>query len=349
MTELEISKKLEIERVEKNLNSRPRRLRVSEGIRSLVAENEITPRQLVVPIFIKEGSDIKEQIDSMPGVFRFSPDSRLDAEVQEISDLGVKAVLLFGLPRKKDQLGSEAYNPKGVVQQGIRRIKQTFPEIVVIGDVCMCEYTDHGHCGIVNAQGFVENDTTTDFLAKIAVSQAQAGADIVAPSAMMDNQVLAIRKALDVSGVDNTAIMGYSSKYSSAFYGPFREAASSAPSFGDRRSYQMDPSNVREAIRETEMDIDQGADMIMVKPALSYLDVIRAVRERFNLPLAAYNVSGEYSMIKAAARNGWLEESRAIQEVLTSIRRAGADIIITYFAKEYLSNRAYSGSGEDSR
>ncbi len=345
MTKLEVSKKLEINRNENSVISRPRRLRLSEGIRSLVAETEITPKQFVVPIFIKEGSGIKEEISSMPGVFRFSPDSSLDAEIQEINDLGIKAVLLFGLPKKKDSLGSNAYNPDGVVQQAVSRIKQTYPEMVVICDVCMCEYTDHGHCGIVNAQGHVENDRTTEFLGKIAVSQAQSGADIVAPSAMMDNQVLAIRQALVSSGFERTAIMGYSSKYSSSFYGPFREAASSAPSFGDRKSYQMDPSNVREAIRETELDIEQGADMIMVKPALSYLDVIRAVREKFNLPLAAYNVSGEYSMIKAAARNGWLEESRAVEEVLTSIRRAGADIIITYFAKEFLSNRQDSRVG----
>lgn len=295
-----------------------------------------------MPIFVKEGSGIKEEIESMPGIFRFSPDSSLDAEVSDLEDLGINAVLLFGLPNKKDSSGSEAYNPSGVIQQAVRRIKQMIPEMVVICDVCMCEYTDHGHCGILNGRGYVENDKTAELLGKIALSQARAGADIVAPSAMMDNQVLEIRRALDASGFENTAIMSYSSKYSSAFYGPFREAASSAPSFGDRKSYQMNPPNVREAIREAQMDVEQGADIIMVKPALAYLDVIRAVREKFGLPLAAYNVSGEYSMIKAAALNGWLDGKRAMEETLTAIKRAGADIIITYFAKEFLSSKLNS-------
>ncbi len=295
-----------------------------------------------MPIFVKEGSGIKEEIESMPGIFRFSPDSSLDAEVSDLEDLGINAVLLFGLPSKKDSSGSEAYNPSGVIQQAVRRIKQMIPEMVVICDVCMCEYTDHGHCGILNGRGYVENDKTAELLGKIALSQARAGADIVAPSAMMDNQVLEIRRALDASGFENTAIMSYSSKYSSAFYGPFREAASSAPSFGDRKSYQMNPPNVREAIREAQMDIEQGADIIMVKPALAYLDVIRAVREKFGLPLAAYNVSGEYAMIKAAALNGWLDGKRAMEETLTAIKRAGADIIITYFAKEFLSSKLNS-------
>ena len=298
-----------------------------------------------MPIFVKEGSGIKEEIESMPGIFRFSPDSSLDAEVSDLEDLGINAVLLFGLPNKKDSSGSEAYNPSGVIQQAVRRIKQMIPEMVVICDVCMCEYTDHGHCGILNGRGYVENDKTAELLGKIALSQARAGADIVAPSAMMDNQVLEIRRALDASGFENTAIMSYSSKYSSAFYGPFREAASSAPSFGDRKSYQMNPPNVREAIMEAQMDVEQGADIIMVKPALAYLDVIRAVREKFGLPLAAYNVSGEYSMIKAAALNGWLDGKRAMEETLTAIKRAGADIIITYFAKEFLSSKLDSEKG----
>ena len=338
MTELEISRKPRTELPRSDSVSRPRRLRLTEGIRSLVAENEITPRQLVMPIFVKEGSRIKEEIDSMPGIFRFSPDSSLDAEIQDLKGLGINAVLLFGLPSKKDVLGSEAYNQSGVVQQAVRRIKQSFPEMVVICDVCMCEYTEHGHCGVLNGRGYVENDKTVELLGKIAVSQARAGGDVVAPSAMMDNQVLEIRRTLDANDFVNTAIMSYSSKYSSVFYGPFREAASSAPSFGDRKSYQMSPPNVREAIRETQLDVEQGADIIMVKPALPYLDVIRAVREKFDLPLATYNVSGEYSMIKAAALNGWLDGKRAMEECLTSIKRAGADIIITYFAKEFLSN-----------
>jgi porphobilinogen synthase len=324
---------------------RPRRLRLSDGIRSLVSENEITPGHLVMPIFVKEGSGIKEEIDSMPGIFRYSPDKSLDQEVSEINDLGIHAVLLFGIPRNKDAYGSESYNRNGVVQSAVRRIKETFPEMVVICDVCMCEYTDHGHCGLLNEQGRVENDKTTDVLGKIAVSQARAGADIVAPSAMMDNQVISIRSALDSSGFANIPIMSYSSKYSSAFYGPFREAASSAPSFGDRKSYQMDSANVREAIRETRLDIEQGADIVMVKPALPYLDVIRAIREKFDLPLAAYSVSGEYSMIKAAAFKGWIGEEQAVSEALTSIKRAGADIIITYFAKQFAKFRNSKGVG----
>ncbi len=271
----------------------------------------------------------------MPGIFRLSPDENLEREILEIQSLGIGGIIVFGLPKIKDPFGSEAYNVNGVVQQAVRRIKQTSSELVVICDVCMCEYTDHGHCGILNPRGQVENDRTIEFLARIAVSQANAGADIVAPSAMMDNQVLAIRQGLDSAGFESMPIMSYSSKYASAFYGPFREAAGSAPSFGDRKTYQMDPSNVREALRETRIDVEQGADVIMVKPALSYLDVIKAVRAEFDLPLAAYNVSGEYSMIKAAAINGWIDEERIVDEVLHSIRRAGADIIISYFAKDY--------------
>jgi porphobilinogen synthase len=319
-------------------SSRLRRLRQSSALRSLVSETDVNPRNLLMPIFVREGNQIKEEIESMPGIFRLSPDEYLDKEVAEIESLGIGGVLIFGIPNKKDALGKEAYNEQGVVQQAVRRIKRSNPEMVVICDVCMCEYTDHGHCGILNSQGIVENDITIELLGKIALSQAKAGADIIAPSAMMDNQVLAIRKALDFGGYESTPIMAYSSKYASTFYGPFREAAGSTPSFGDRKSYQMDPSNVREALRETRADVEQGADIIMVKPALSYLDVIRAVRQEFDLPLAAYNVSGEYSMIKAAAMRGWLDEERVVGEVLHSIKRAGADIIITYFAKDYALN-----------
>lgn len=342
----QISENISIVSSSTGATPRPRRLRVSDGIRSLVSENEITPGHLVMPIFVKEGSGIREEIDSMPGIFRYSPDKSLDREVSEINDLGIRAVLLFGIPGKKDAFGSGSYNSNGVVQSAVRRIKETFPEMVVICDVCMCEYTDHGHCGLLNEQGQVENDKTIDILGKIAVSQARAGADIVAPSAMMDNQVISIRNALDASGFANIPIMSYSSKYSSAFYGPFREAASSAPSFGDRKSYQMDSANVREAIRETRLDIEQGADIVMVKPALPYLDVIRAIKEKFDLPLAAYSVSGEYSMIKAAALKGWIDEERAVGEALTSIKRAGTDIIITYFAKEFAKFRTSKGVGK---
>jgi len=323
---------------------KPRRLRATFEMRELVAETRVDVAQLVMPIFVREGRNVKEKIDEMPGIFRYSPDGELDKEIQEISDLGINAVLLFGLPTKKDLLGSEAYNPSGVVQQAIRRIKDTKPEIVVISDVCMCGYTEHGHCGILGQGGTVENEKTISYLGKIALSQASAGADIVAPSAMMDDQVLAIRRALDSGGFDRTAIMSYSSKFASGFYGPFRVAAGSAPSFGDRKSYQMDPRNAREAIRETQIDVEQGADMIMVKPALAYLDVLSAVRQRFPLPLAAYNVSGEYSMIKAASINGWIDEARVVDEVLHSIRRAGADIIISYFSKDY-SRRRNSSKG----
>jgi len=314
---------------------KPRRLRTSPELRDLVAETSIDVAHLVMPIFVKEGGNVKEKIDEMPGIFRYSPDRELDKEIEEISSLGIKAVLLFGLPNKKDPLGSEAYNPEAVIQQAIRRIKDTHPEILVISDVCMCEYTAHGHCGILDPAGRVENEKTLPYLGKIALSQANAGADIVAPSAMMDDQVLAIRRALDFSGFANTAIMSYSSKFASGFYGPFRVAAGSAPSFGDRKGYQMDSRNIREALRETEIDVEQGADILMVKPALAYLDVLSAVRQRFQLPLAAYNVSGEYSMIKAASSNGWIDEPRIVDEVLHAIRRAGADIIISYFSKEY--------------
>ncbi len=318
----------------------PRRLRASAKLRSLVSETQVDVGHLVTPIFVQEGSGLKQKIESMPGIYRYSPDKELDKEIEEITSLGINAVLLFGLPKKKDHLGSEAYNPSGVVQKAIARIKNLNEDVAIICDVCMCEYTDHGHCGILNPSGYVENEKTISYLGKIATAQAEAGADIVAPSAMMDDQVGAIRSALDVNGFESTPIMAYSSKFASAFYGPFREAADSAPQFGDRKSYQMDSRNIREALKETQLDVDQGADIIMVKPALPYLDVISAVRQRFMLPLAAYNVSGEYSMIKAAAINGWIDEDRAVDEVLHSIRRAGADIIITYFAKQYAAKNS---------
>lgn len=318
---------------------RPRRLRQSFAIRSLISETDVNPRNLIMPIFVKEGTSVREEIDSMPGVFRLSPDENLDKEVSEIQSLGLGGILLFGLPKKKDSFGTEAYNENGIVQQAIRRIKQSYQDLLVVSDVCMCEYTDHGHCGILNLKGQVENEKTNGFLAKIALSQAKAGADIIAPSAMMDEQVSAIRKSLDGGGFEMVPIMSYSAKYASSFYGPFREAAGSTPSFGNRRNYQMDPANLREALRETKLDIEQGADIIMVKPALAYLDVIKAVRAEFSLPLAAYNVSGEYSMIKAAAIRGWVDEESIVNEVLHSIRRAGADVIITYFAKDYARAR----------
>lgn len=305
--------------------------------RELVSETHIDSRHLVMPIFVQEGSGIREKIESMPGIFRYSPDKELDKEILEISNLGIDSVLLFGIPKRKDSIGSESYNPDGIVQKAVRRIKDVSEKMVVISDVCMCEYTDHGHCGLLNPDGVLENDKTLPYLAKIAVSQAEAGVDMVAPSAMMDNQVRAIRAALDSTGFESTPIMSYSSKFASAFYGPFREAADSAPKSGDRKSYQMDHRNIREALRETQLDVEEGADIIMVKPALPYLDVIRAVRRRFVQPLAAYSVSGEYSMLKAAAINGWIDEDKAVEETLNGIRRAGADIIITYFAKQFVS------------
>ncbi len=317
---------------------RLRRTRQSPVLRALVSETTVDPNHLVMPIFVREGSGLKEKISSMPGIFRFSPDRYLEEEMEEIRGLGINAVIIFGIPEKKDTFGSEAYDENGVVQKAVRRIKDSQPDLTVMCDVCLCEYTDHGHCGVLNQKGYVENDKTVALLARTAVSQVQAGADIVAPSAMMDNQVGAIRRALDSNGFDNSLVMSYSSKYASAFYGPFREAAGSTPSFGDRSSYQMDPSNLREAVRETALDVDQGADIIMVKPALPYLDVIREIRQKFNHPLAAYQVSGEYAMIKAAALNGWIDERRAVKETLTSIKRAGADMIISYFAKQYLSD-----------
>ena len=311
---------------------RLRRLRRTEGLRALAREISLTPEDFIYPLFVRPGRNVREPISSMPGQFRLTVD-RLETEVEEIVRLGIRAVLLFGLAERKDPEAREAWEENGLVPQAVRRIKAIAPELVVITDVCVCAYTDHGHCGIVR-DGQVDNDATLALLARMALAHAAAGADLVAPSAMMDGQVRAIREALDEASFVDVGIMAYSAKFASAFYGPFREAADSAPRFGDRRSYQMDPPNAREALREIERDIAQGADIIMVKPALAYLDVIRRARERFDHPLAAYNVSGEYSMVKAAAQMGWLDEERAVMEILIAIKRAGADRIITYFAKE---------------
>ena len=311
---------------------RLRRLRRKESLRALVQETHVDVGDLIYPMFIVEGRNMKQEIPSMPGISRFSVDL-LPMEVEEIAKLRIPAVLLFGIPEHKDEFGSEAYNPDGVIQQAIRAIKESVPELLVVTDVCLCEYTSHGHCGVV-AGGYVDNDQTLPLLAKMALSHVEAGADIVAPSDMMDGRVKAIRQALDEAGFQDVPILSYAAKYASAFYGPFREAAQSTPQFGDRRSYQMDPPNVREALREVEQDINEGADIVMVKPALAYLDVIRRVRDTFNYPVAAYNVSGEYAMVKAAASQGWLDERRIVMETLTAIKRAGADIILTYHAKD---------------
>ena len=311
---------------------RLRRLRRTEALRTLIQENRVEIGDLVCPLFVVEGSGVKQEITSMPDAFHFSID-QLPREVEELAGLGIPAVLLFGIPEHKDEMGSAAYHPEGVIPQAIRKIKQAVPEMLVITDVCLCAYTSHGHCGIV-ADGYVDDDETLPLLAKTALSHTEAGADIVAPSDMMDGRVRAIREMLDTNGFKHIPILAYAAKYASAFYGPFREAAESAPQFGDRRSYQMDPPNAREALREVEQDIAEGADIIMVKPALAYLDVIRKVRDTFNYPLAAYSVSGEYAMVKAAARQGWLDERQVTLEILTAIKRAGADIIITYHAKQ---------------
>jgi porphobilinogen synthase len=311
---------------------RLRRLRRNEALRALIRETKVEVGDLIYPLFIVEGNKIRQEISSMPGQFRLSSDL-LPKEVEDIAKLGIPAIILFGIPQKKDEVGSSAYHPKGVIQQAIRAIKKATPELLVVTDVCLCEYTSHGHCGVV-VDGYVDNDKTLELLAKIALSHAQAGADMIAPSDMMDGRIKAIRQALDGDGFQNIPVMAYAAKYASAFYGPFREAAESAPQFGDRRSYQMDPPNWREALREVEQDIAEGADIVMVKPALPYLDVIRKVRDTFNHPLAAYSVSGEYAMVKAAAQQGWLDEKRIVLEMLTAIKRAGADIIITYYAKE---------------
>lgn len=315
-----------------DLVKRPRRLRMNSILRDMIRETSLDVGDLIYPLFVVPGDNIKEEIDSMPGVYHFSIDLLIE-EVKEVRDVGIPAILLFGVPSYKDELGSEAYSEEGIVQKAVREIKEKVPEIVVITDVCMCGYTIHGHCGIVE-NGQVLNDKTVDYIAKIALSHVEAGADIVAPSDMMDGRVAAIRKLLDSKGFVNTPIMAYSAKYASSFYGPFREAANSFPQFGDRKSYQMDYGNSNEALREISLDIEEGADIVMVKPALSYLDIIRRVKDNFNIPIAAYNVSGEYSMVKAAAKMGWIDEKSVVLEILTSIKRAGADIVITYFAKD---------------
>jgi porphobilinogen synthase len=311
---------------------RPRRLRESPLLRRMVRETVLRTDDFILPLFTVHGRGIREPIGSMPGQFRFSVDELLK-ECKDAASMGIPAVLLFGLPREKDPRGSEAYADDGIIQQAVRALKDTIPDLLVITDVCLCEYTSHGHCGVVE-EDRVKNDPTVDLIARTALSHAEAGADMVAPSDMMDGRVAAIREALDDSGYQETPIMAYSAKYASAFYGPFREAADSTPQFGDRRSYQMDPSNALEALREVALDIDEGADIVMVKPALPYLDVVARVKADFGLPVAAYSVSGEYAMIRAAGQLGWLDEERAMLEALTGIRRAGADLIITYFAKD---------------
>lgn len=311
---------------------RGRRLRASSAIRDMVRETVVNTKDLIYPIFVVEGENIKNEISSLPGNYHYSID-RLHEVIDEVADANIAGVLLFGIPDHKDECGSEAYNDNGIVQKAVRKIKELRPDMLVITDVCMCEYTSHGHCGIVHNHD-VDNDETLKYLDKIAISHAKAGADMVAPSDMMDGRIGSMRKALDDKGFTNVGIMSYSAKYCSAFYGPFREAADSAPQFGDRKTYQMDPANRLEALRETEMDIQEGCDMIMVKPALSYLDVIRECRDKFDMPLVAYNVSGEFAMVKAAAKAGLIDEERIIMEILTSIKRAGADVIITYHALE---------------
>lgn len=323
---------------------RPRRLRLTQALRKMVRETELNPADFIYPLFVRPGWELQKEIPSMPGVYQWSVD-RLPAEAEGIARLGIPAVILFGIPSAKDPVGEENFAPDGVVQRAIRTIKDAVPELVVITDVCLCEYTDHGHCGILNEgevlpnpnlpRGYVLNDPTLEVLGKVAVSHAAAGADIVAPSGMMDGMVMAIRNSLDLAQFEHVPILSYAVKYASAFYGPFRDAAESPPRSGDRKSHQMDPANVREALREASLDVAEGADMLMVKPALPYLDVVQRIRQAFpELPLAAYNVSGEYSMIKAAAANGWLNEKAVVLESLTAIKRAGADLILTYHAKD---------------
>ncbi len=310
---------------------RPRRLRATESIRNLVRETRLDPANFILPLFIVPGEGIRKPIGSMPPQCQISIDTAVE-ECREIHSLGIGGIILFGLPETKDEIASGAYDDNGIVQRAIRAIKRETPDLLVMTDVCNCEYTSHGHCGLI-VDGDVDNDPTLDWLARSSVSHARAGADIVAPSDMMDGRVEAIRTALDDAGFSKTPILSYAAKYASAFYGPFRDAADSAPQFGDRRSYQMDPANAREAMREIELDLDEGADMIMVKPAMAYLDIIREARMRYDVPISAYQVSGEYSMIMAAAANGWIDHDRAMMESLTSIKRAGADFILTYFAK----------------
>ena len=311
---------------------RHRRLRTTAGMRKLVRETELRASDFIYPIFVTEEENVKSEVPSMPGVYQLSLD-RLKEEMEEVAGLGIQSVIVFGVPEHKDDVGSGAYHDHGIVQKAIAQIKQDFPELVVIADTCLCEYTDHGHCGLVE-NGEILNDESLVLLAKTAVSQARAGADIIAPSNMMDGFVAAIREALDQEGFTNVPIMSYAVKYASAFYGPFRDAAGSSPQFGDRKTYQMDYANRREALREAKSDVEEGADFLIVKPTLSYLDIVREVKNEFNLPVVGYNVSGEYAMVKAAAQNGWIEEKALVLEMLTSMKRAGADLIITYFAKD---------------
>jgi porphobilinogen synthase len=314
-------------------DERPRRLRKSERLRAMVRETTLTPASLIYPLFVTPGNGIRREIPSLPDCYHLSVD-QVAREAEVVEKLGIGGVILFGLPSAKDPVGSEGYADDGVVQQAIRAIRSVCKELLVVTDVCLCEYTSHGHCGVVE-QGEVQNDPTLELLSRMAVSHAKAGAHVVAPSDMMDGRVGAIRDALDAAGFTGLPILSYAAKYASAFYGPFREAADSAPQFGDRRGYQMDPGNVREALREVRLDVEEGADILMVKPALPYLDVIRAVKESVDRPVAAYNVSGEYAMVKAAAAKGWIDEERMMREILTSIRRAGADVILTYHAKDF--------------
>ena len=311
---------------------RPRRLRRSEAIRGLVRETRPSTAGLVYPLFVCPGMGVRVEVGSMPGVYQQSPDKIVE-ECRELESLAIPAVILFGIPEEKNARGTEAYAAHGIVQRAVEAIRRAKVKILVITDVCLCEYTDHGHCGLVK-DGVIENDSTIELLAEQALSHARAGADIVAPSDMMDGRVAAIRRKLDGAGFTDVAVLSYAAKYASAFYGPFRQAAQSAPQFGDRLSHQMDPANVREALKEIALDLEEGADMVMVKPALAYLDVIRAARERFDVPIAAYNVSGEYAMVKAAARNGWIDEKRIVLEIFTAIVRAGARIVLTYHAKD---------------
>lgn len=318
---------------------RPRRLRVSPTLRRMVAETKVSADDLIFPTFVVDGKDVAEPIRSMPGMYHYSPD-RIAKEAKKISSEGVGAMLIFGVPEAKDERASGAYDKDGLVQRAIREIKNAAPDLMLITDVCLCAYTSNGHCGITDKTGRILNDPSLELISAMALSHANAGADIVAPSDMMDGRVAAMRRSLDENGHQDVAILSYAAKYASCFYGPFRDAAHSAPSFGDRKTYQMDPPNVREALKEIALDIDEGADMVMVKPALPYLDVITKAREAFNVPIAAYQVSGEFSMIKAAAEKGWLDEKRAMIESLTSIKRAGADLILTYFARDFVRNSA---------
>lgn len=318
---------------ELSLIQRPRRLRETSALRHMVQETQLNPSDFIFPMFVVPGSGVKREIPPMPGNYHVSLDMIAD-EAAEVLDAGVPAVMLFGIPESKDEEATGAWTDDGIVQQATRRLKESHSDLIVITDTCLCEYMSHGHCGVVNEDGYIENDVSVEILARTAVSQVQAGADMVAPSDMMDGRIGAIRRALDEEGMSRIPIMSYAAKYATCFYGPFRVAAESAPAFGDRRSYQMDPANVREALREVELDVMEGADILMVKPALPYLDVICRVREAFNVPIAAYNVSGEFAMIKAAAQNGWIDGEAAMMEVLTSIKRAGAGVILTYFAKD---------------